>query len=118
VEDYDNESVFLGEVARIHGRVEVKLKVGMWNPVVGEMWMQDYLTAGVSGATAGTTVDTNQVGRYVVTGTVHPFGKTTNLKAIVSGVYLENFGVIGQQDTWNPMEVSGIGTSVVFSNPA
>jgi hypothetical protein len=118
VEDYDNESVFLGDVARIKGRVEVKIKVGKWNPVVAESWMMDILKAGVVATPAGQTSDTNAVGRFTITGTVKPFGQTVNFRAVVSGVYFEAFPVVGAQDVWNPMELSGVGTSAVFSNPA
>ena len=118
VEDYDNESVFLGDVARIKGRVEIKIKVGVWNPVVSTMWMKDILKAGVIATPDGQTSDTNAVAKFTVTGEVTPFGNTTKFHAVVTNVYFEAWPVVGQLDTWNPQEMSGVGDKVVFTNPA
>jgi hypothetical protein len=113
VEDYDNESVFLGEVARIKGRVEFKVKFGKWDPTVTG-WMFKILNP--AGAD-GTMADTNEVAKFPVVCEVHPYGAPlVSLIATLTDVRFQDLPFNGVLDTWNPMELTGIGTSVAFTN--
>jgi len=111
VEDYDNSSVFLGDVARIKGRVEVKLKFGKWDPTVTGFLFKILNPSGAD----GTTEDTNECAKLEVTVAFTSFGGAKTTTITVADVRFDSVPFAGMLDTWNPMEISGVGTSATFA---
>lgn len=111
VEDYDNSSVFLGEVARIKGRVEVKLKFAKWDPTVSGTLFDILNPTGGD----GTMEDTNECAKLEVVVAFQSFGGATTTTITVADVRFDALPFAGMLDQWNAMELSGIGTSATIA---
>jgi hypothetical protein len=110
VEDYDNESVFLGEVARIKGRVEVKLKFGKMDLTTSTFLFNILNPTGAD----GTTEDTNYVKSFTVVVEFTSFDGASTTTITVDEVRFDAVPFVGMLDQWNPMEISGIGKKATF----
>jgi len=118
IEEYAMDSILREDVARVKAKVDVKIKYAKFNPIVTEWWQMQVLAGSNTGAD-GTMADTNNVATFAVTGLVTDglASGAQKLQAAVAGVYFESLPLVLQENQFIQHDLSGVGRTIVFSNP-
>jgi hypothetical protein len=103
--------------AKMNQKVDVEIEYIKFAPKVGEWWPY-YI--GDSAAGAGTITDTNKVTLFTVTALFEPIDATGTVKVLrtITGVSFSEFPLEAKEGQWLPVNMKGVGTTVVDTNPA
>ena len=102
-------------VAKYNHKVTVKIGWIKFAPKLGEWWPL-YIKDASAGA--GSSTDTNTVTLFTVTLQINPLTSgNTNLLLTVSNVYFPKFPIKATEGQWIKVDMEGVGTTSVASNP-
>lgn len=115
VQAWDNSSILLGDVSRIHGRVEVKIKYGKFNPSVTADWRRKIVSPSGNGYTIE---DTNEVAMMNITAVMTPKGGGAARTGTITDCYFEADPWIWTEDQYMVADLSAIGRQIVWADAA
>jgi len=103
--------------AKHQQKVEVEIEYLKFAPKVGEWW-PFYIADSAAGG--GTVTDTNKVTLFTVTGQFEPIDATGTVKVLetITGVSFSEFPLDAKVGDWIRCNLKGVGTTVVYTNPA
>lgn len=112
---YGFGSILMQGRARYNAKVTVKIGFLKFAPKVSE-WFPFYI---MNSSGDGTISDTNAVTLFTVTGQFNPQSAAgTKLLRTVANVSFKNFPMEGTENQWVKVDLDGVGSSTVDTNPA
>lgn len=110
VEMYSADSIKRSDVKRREFSVDVEIEIASWDVAMIQQWL------GGSGASSTSVVDTTDPQLFSITGEVTPSDGSTNLKAVVDGVYFDEIPAFdASEGEWVTNNPSGVGKDLTLT---
>ena len=117
-EEYSQDSVLRGAVARHHFKVDINLKYSKFDPTV-TTWLASKFLAG-AGTVDGTVADSSDAFTFTFTGQLEPVSGQTGAPKVlltVSECYFEAYPIAVPENKFVVMDLKAHGKGIVLSNP-